>query len=344
MSEQLPQINVTSARANRLTYKAASNAALEECQLSDLKDKNVTIQTLYSGISRGTESLVYHGKVPKTEQTRMRCPHQVGDFTFPVSYGYACVGKVIETQSDVTCVKPGDIVFVLHPHQDIFQVHEEYCNLVPRDVPAKRSVLAANMETALNACWDAEIGSTQHHAVIGAGVVGLLTGFCLKTLSGHAPVIIDVNPVKQEIAEKLGLDFLTPAEILSGKVHDAERIFNTSANQGGLQMAIDMAGFEAKIIEMSWFGDQKVSLNLGGAFHSKRLQIISSQVGHVAQSRRWTHSYSDRMQEAMQLLKDDGLDDLLEPEIPFIELPDHLHEIFSNKSSALCQLVNYINA
>lgn len=343
MSEQLPQINVTKARANRLTYKAASNAALEECQLSDLKDKNIVVRTLFSGISRGTESLVYHGKVPKTEETRMRCPHQVGEFTFPVSYGYACVGKVIETQSDVTGVKNGDVVFVLHPHQDIFHVHEDSCNLVPQSISPSRAVLSANMETALNACWDAELGSTHGHAIIGAGVVGLLTGFCLKTLSGHTPYIIDVNPEKKPIAEKLGLEFLSAKEFLAGKTAECERVFNTSASQAGLQMAIDMAGFEAKIIEMSWYGDHKVSLNLGGAFHSKRLQIISSQVGHVAQSRRWTHSYSDRMQEAMQLLRDAKLDVLLEPEIAFEALPDHLHDIFSKNSSALCQLVKYNN-
>lgn len=344
MSEQLPQINVTKARANRLTYKAASNAALEECQLSDLKDKNITVITLFSGISRGTESLVYHGKVPKTEETRMRCPHQVGEFTFPVSYGYACVGKVIETQSDVTQLKTGDVVFVLHPHQDIFHVHEDACNLVPQGLSPSLAVLSANMETALNACWDAEIGSTQNHAIIGAGVVGLLTGFCLKSISGHTPYIFDVDPEKKPIADKLGLNFLTSEEFIQAKTPEFERIFNASASQAGLQMAIDMAAFEAKIIEMSWYGDKKVSLNLGGAFHSKRLQIISSQVGHIAQSRRWTHSYSDRMQEAMQLLKDANLEVLLEPEIAFEALPSHLHDIFNKNSSALCQLVKYNNA
>jgi 2-desacetyl-2-hydroxyethyl bacteriochlorophyllide A dehydrogenase len=344
VSEQLPQLNVTRARAKRLTYKSASSALIEECQLADLKDKNVTIETLYSGISRGTESLVYHGKVPVSERSRMKCPHQIGDFSYPVSYGYACVGKVIETQSDVSRVKTDDLVFVLHPHQDFFQVHEDACNLIPSSLPTSQAVLSANMETALNAIWDADLNETQHHMVIGAGVVGLLTAFCLKSISGHVPTIVDINPEKKDIAEKLGLNFLTPDEIKTSKKAEYERFFNTSASDKGLQLAIDKAGFEAKIIEMSWYGDKQVNLKLGGAFHSKRLQIISSQVGHVAPTKRSSHSYSDRMQEAMKLLSDPSLTALLEPEISFETLPDHLHDIFNANSSALCQLVTYNTA
>lgn len=343
MSEQLPQINVTRARAKRLTYRTACSAHIEECQLADLKEKNVMVQTIYSGISRGTESLVYHGKVPASEHSRMKCPYQTGDFSYPVSYGYACVGKVIETQSDESRVKTGDMVFVLHPHQDFFQVHEDSCNLIPENLPTAQAVLSANMETALNAVWDGELGETQHHMVIGAGVVGLLTAFCLKSISKNTPTIVDINTAKKNTAESLGLNFLTPDEFSTNATRP-ERIFNTSASARGLQFAIDSAGFETKIIEMSWYGDRPVTLNLGGAFHSKRLQIISSQVGYVASAKRDTYSYCDRMQEAMKLLSDPRLSALLEPEIDFETLPDHLHDIFNANSSALCQLVKYNNA
>ena len=344
MSEQLPQLNVTSARAKRLTYEAACSARIEECQLADLKDKNVMIQTLYSGISRGTESLVYHGKVPVSERSRMKCPHQTGDFNYPVNYGYACVGKVIETKSDVSRVKTGGLVFVLHPHQDFFQVHEDACNVIPTDLPASQAVLSANMETALNAVWDADLNESQSHLVIGAGVIGLLTAYCLKSISGHVPTIVDINTEKKNVAEKLGLKFLTPDEVKASESIEYERLFNTSASAQGLQLAIDTAGFEAKIVEMSWYGDKPATLNLGGAFHSRRLKIISSQVGHVAPSKRETHSYCDRMQETMKLLSDPRLAALLEPEIDFEALPDHLHDIFNPDSSALCQLVKYNTA
>ena len=341
MSEQLNHLNVINQQANRLTYEAANTAVLEKCQVADLKEKSVIVKTLYSGISRGTESLVYNGKVPITEQTTMRCPYQVGEFSFPLSYGYACIGEIIEIQSDTKRLKEGDIVFVLHPHQDIFCVSEDACNLVPDMLPPSRGVLSANMETALNAVWDAELKDTKNHLVIGAGVVGLLTAFCIREISNQSPIIVDVNPDKQKVAQKLGLTCLTPDAFLKSNPAEMNRIFNTSAASAGLQMAINSAGFEAKIIEMSWYGENQVTLNLGGAFHSKRLQIISSQVGHVSPTKRKTHSYSDRMQEAMKILCDQRLDALLEDGIMFESLPDHLHDIFSANSSALCQLVKY---
>lgn len=324
-----------------MSYPLAHSAMLEEIQLTDLKGKNARVKTLYSGISRGTESLVYKGQVPESEKESMRCPHQIGDFSFPVSYGYACVGEVIEIQSDDAQLDIGDLVFVLHPHQDILTVCESACNKLPSTLPAAKAVLSANMETALNATWDAQLAQTSKHVVIGAGVVGLLTGFCIKSETGIAPTIIDTNRHKQAIAEELGLIFHTPESFSASKPGLMERIFNTSASGAGLQMAIDMAAFEAKIIEMSWYGAKPVTLELGGAFHSRRLQLISSQVGHVAPAKRATHSYAMRMQEAMSLLAAPELDSLLEPAISFDVLPSHLHDIFSDKSSALCQLVNY---
>ncbi len=343
MSEQLPQINVTIPRAKRLSYEGASSALIEECQLIDIKEKNILVKTLYSGISRGTESLVYKGKVPKSEETRMKCPHQIGNFSYPISYGYACVGEILETQSDVKHFKKGDYVFVLHPHQNIFQVHEDACSLLPKGLPPSRAVLSANMETAVNAGWDGELGETSKHMVIGAGVVGLLTAYCIKQFSGHTPTILDINSDKKSVAQKLGLKFMTPDEFKNSNSPHMQRIFNTSASEKGLQFAIDVSDFEARIIEMSWYGDKAVSLNLGGAFHSKRLQIISSQVGHVSPAKRDTHSYSQRMQVAMKLLSDPKLDALLEDEIEFEALPNHLDDIFSDNSSALCQLVAYNN-
>lgn len=341
MSEQLLHLNVTHTSAKRLSYDKSCSALLEQIQLAELKEKNVLVETCWSGISRGTESLVYQGLVPESEWNTMRCPHQAGEFSFPVSYGYACVGKVVATQSDESKLQPGDMVFVLHPHQDRFVVHEDMCTLLPKELPSSRGVLAANMETALNANWDAELGETRFHAIIGAGVVGLLTAFCTSALSGHAPVIIDIDAAKKPVAEKLGLKLMTPDEFTASNPPEMERIFNTSASEKGLQLAIDIAGFEARIIEMSWYGSKPVTLALGGGFHSKRLQIISSQVGHVAPAKRKSHGYADRMREATRLLMDDRLDALLEPDICFEALPDHVHDIFRSNGSALCQLIRY---
>lgn len=340
MSEQLNQKNVTEMKALALNYKSACNAELLSIDLPKISSGKVLIRSLFSGISRGTENLVFWGLVPENQWEIMRCPHQRGAFSFPVSYGYCCVGEVQKVADDVKHVKTGDFVFVLHPHQDRFIVDEGMCTIIPNTVPVARAVLSANMETALNGVWDGEIEAAKTFAVIGAGVVGLLVGYVLKHQTGITPVIIDINAEKRKIAEAFGLKFRTVDE-MSGETQSFQRIFNTSASGPGLQLAIDMADFEARIVEMSWFGSKEVNIQLGGNFHSRRLQIISSQVGHIAPSKRETHTYADRMAEVMKLLQNEVLDQLLEPKIAFSDLPDKVHDIFNEKGSALCQLVQY---
>lgn len=340
MSEQLNQLNVTEMRALVLNYQSVCNAELKTISIPEISSGQILVKTLFSGISRGTESLVYNGLVPESEWQNMRCPHQIGEFSFPLAYGYCCVGEVIKIAPDVEDVKISDRVFVLHPHQDLFLVDANMCTVLPETLPSARAVLSANMETALNGVWDAEVDSMHQCAVIGAGVVGLLTGFVLKTLHGINPIIVDVNPERADIAQKLGLDFKSVQDVLESDIR-YQRIFNTSASGSGLQLAIDLCEFEARITEMSWFGAKDINLKLGGSFHSKRLQIISSQVGHIATPKRQTETYASRMAKVLELLESDLLDHLLEPAIAFEDLSEQVHDIFNEKSSALCQLVQY---
>lgn len=341
MSEHFVQINVTGSRARRLTYTSAGNARLESVNLSELEDDQVMVKTRFSGISKGTESLVFHGNVPTSERDRMQCPHMAGEFGFPISYGYSCVGEIISTGSKARNLKIGDLVFVLHPHQDRFIVLEESCNLLPDDIAPKRAVLAANVETAVNAVWDAEISGTPSCAVIGAGVVGLLTAHAARNLYNLDPVIIDIDLAKEKRAADLGLKFINASEKSLDEASEFDLIFHTSASANGLQTAIDIASFEGNIVEMSWYGNREVSLNLGGKFHSQRLSIISSQVGTIAKQKRSELTFSDRMKAALSLLNDNRLETLLVPAIEFEKLPDHLEDIFSPQSNALCQVVKY---
>jgi len=342
VTEQIIHKTVTDACSQRLTYTAAGNSTIETVELPEIANENVLVKTLFSGISRGTESQVFAGKIPTSEHSTMKCPHMVGTFNFPVSYGYACAGEVVKTGSGTKRLHVGDRVFVLHPHQSFFQVSEAICNLIPEGVSIERAVLAANMETALNAVWDAEISENERAcAVIGAGVVGLLTAHALKELHGITPVVFDINPDRSTITEKLGATFINSQSPVNKPETEFDVLFNTSAAQQGLQSAIEMASFEAKIIEMSWFGTNPVTLDLGGAFHSKRLKILSSQVGNIAPSHRDKFDYSDRMQQALSLLESKKLDCILEKPIDFKCLPDHLPDIFGSNSTTLCQLVAY---
>ena len=337
MAEQVNQKETALGQTRALFYEKAGAGSLKTLELRPLAANEVLVKTLYSGISRGTESLVFNGKIPKTEWQSMRCPHQIGDFSFPVSYGYAVVGKVIKAGSAITKLFTDEIVFVLHPHQESIITAEDMVRPIPENVPANRAVLSANMETALNAVWDSNLGTHHKVSVVGGGVVGLLTAYVAAQISDNPVTLIDINPNKRDIAGKLGLNFALP----NNAVDEQDVVFHTSANGAGLQTAINLLAFEGSVIEMSWYGDKPVQLSLGGPFHSKRLKIISSQVGHVSPAKRATHGYGERMAEAMQLLADPRLDHLLEEPIAFNALPDALPDIFSSDSETLCQLIKY---
>lgn len=341
MAERIDHKNESGARgepvAQRLVYGAAMKASIDHAPLPARGNNDVLLQSLKSGISRGTESLVFAGKVPRDEWQRMRCPHQVGEFSFPVSYGYGLVAQVLETGPDVNHLVAGDIVFALHPHQSYAVIDASMANKIPDNTPPRRAVMGANMETALNAFWDSQATPNDKVCVIGAGVLGFLTAFVVQKMTQSPVAIIDIDETKRDVAHALSLPFFLP----DNAPIDNSVIFHTSANGAGLQTALNLAAFEGRVIEMSWYGDKEISLQLGGAFHSQRLQIISSQVGHVSPTRRATTSHAQRMTEALSLLSDPALDRLLEKEITFRALPNHLNRILGPNSNTLCQVVDY---
>jgi threonine dehydrogenase-like Zn-dependent dehydrogenase len=231
----------------------------------------------------------------------------------------------------------GGNVFALHPHQTVFDVPADVALPVPKNVPISRAVLAANMETALNATWDADPIPSGRIAVVGAGVVGALVGFLCAGVQGTEVTLVDINPAREELARALGLNFAKP----DNAPHDCKLVVHTSADPKGLATAINIAGDEATILEMSWYGEGDIQVPLGGAFHSRRLKLVSSQVGKVAPSRRATTSHRQRLEQAMELLADARLDVLLSPAVPFPELPDRLPDILDRKRGVLCQLIAY---
>ena len=319
--------------ADALWYVGPLGAEIRQERLGPLGDGMVRVRALFSAISRGTEALIAAGKVPESEYQRMRAPFMGGNFPFPVKYGYASVGRVEAGEERLI----GRNVFVLHPHQTVFDVPAAAAVPVPEDVPVSRAVLAANMETALNATWDADPIPAGRIAVVGAGVVGALTGFLFARAPGAEVTLIDINPARERLARALGLKFAEPENAPA----DCKLVVHTSADPKGLATAIDIAGDEATILEMSWYGDRLVPVPLGGAFHSRRLKIVSSQVGQVAPSRRATTSHRQRLEQAIALLADARLDALLAPAVPFSELPKRLPDILKGENGVLCHLIAY---
>jgi len=296
----------------------------------------VLARMLASGISRGTERLVLAGKVPENQWGAMRCPLQTGDFPFPVKYGYSAVAHVAEGPAELL----GKRVFCLHPHQDIFLAPAAMCIPIPDAVTDRRAVLGANMETALNILWDAQPLPGERALVIGAGVVGLLVAYLLARIPAMAVTIIDPDASRRAIAEQFGVTFATPEAAPT----DQELIIHASANPAGLRQALQCAAFEARIIEASWFGAQEVALPLGEAFHSRRLRLISSQVGAVAPAMRGRRSFGDRMAQALGLLADPALEALVGPATRFEDLPAALPVLLNpapGQPAPLCPLVTY---
>lgn len=315
-----------------LWIERAEHCELKEEQLRQPRDNEVLVRTLYTGISRGTEALVFKGAVPSTEFERMRGPHMEGDFSFPVKYGYSSVGIVEEGPADVV----GKTVFCLHPHQNVFITAKDMVTALPEKLPPARAVLAANMETALNIVWDAVIQPGDRVAVFGGGVVGTMVANLSNRIAGTDTVLVDTNPERRHHAEAMGLAFIEAGN-LEGEF---DVLINASASGEALAQAIHHAGMEARIVEASWYGDKSVTIPLGGSFHSRRLSLVSSQVGSIPKlhSARWT--FGRRMAKALELLLDDTLDHLISGETAFADLADEYPRILSSQDT-LCHRIHY---
>ena len=293
----------------------------------------ILVRTLYSGISRGTEALVFRGEVPPSQYLAMRAPFQQGDFPGPVKYGYCSVGRVEDGGGDLC----GQTVFCLYPHQDRYVVPAATVTLVPGHIPPGRAVLAANLETALNALWDATPRLGDRITIIGAGVVGCLIAWLVGQLPGCCVQLVDIDAAKAAVAERLGVRFAAPVAAEA----DQDLVIHASGTADGLALGLGLAGFEATVVEVSWFGARPVNLPLGEAFHARRLRIQSSQVGAIAPAQRARWDYRRRMATVMVLLADPVLDCLISGESLFTELPDVFRQLSVNPSGVLCHRVRY---
>ncbi|MGC4082590.1 MAG: zinc-binding alcohol dehydrogenase [Vicinamibacterales bacterium] len=325
---------MTSEQARAYWVVEPGRGAIRDEPLPALASGDALVRTRYSGISRGTESLVFLGRVPQAEWTRMRAPFQAGEFPAPVKYGYCNVGEVETGPPDLV----GRIVFSLYPHQTRFVIATSALHVLPADVPAGRAVLAANMETAVNGVWDAGILPGDRVAVVGAGTVGCLVAWLAGQIRGTEVVLVDVNPARAAAAAALGVAFAHPDEAPA----DNDVVVHVSGTPAGLQRALRLAAFEAAIVEMSWFGTEQVTLPLGEAFHARRLSIRSSQVGHVATRQRARWDYRRRMAFALSLLHEPALDALITGESAFDDLPAIMPALARGEVDTICHRIRVL--
>ena len=293
----------------------------------------VMVRTLRSGVSRGTETLVFRGGVPPGHYADMRAPFQEGDFPAPVKYGYLNVGTVEQGPEELH----GRTVFCLYPHQSAYVVPARAVTVVPDDVPPARAVLAGTVETAVNALWDAGPLLGDRVAVVGAGMVGCCVARLLSRFPAVEVTLVDVDPGRAEVAAALGVGFALPADAPGGR----DLVVHASATSAGLQRSLELLAPEGTVIELSWYGDDEVQLSLGGAFHSSRLGIRASQVGTVSPARAGRRTTADRLALALELLRDPAFDALVTGQSHFSELPDVMARLSAGSLPALCHTITY---
>ncbi|RSN46599.1 dehydrogenase [Streptomyces sp. WAC 04229] len=320
-------------RARAFWLDAPGRGTIREVELPEPGADEVLVRTLHSGVSRGTETLVFAGRVPENQYAAMRAPFQEGDFPGPVKYGYLNVG-VVEEGPDALV---GRTVFCLYPHQTRYVVPAAAVTPVPPAVPAARAVLAGTVETAVNALWDAAPLVGDRVAVVGGGMVGCSVAALLARFPGVRVELVDADPARAKAAEALGVGFASPADALG----DRDLVVHASATEAGLARSLELLRPEGTVLELSWYGDRRVALPLGEAFHSRRLTLRSSQVGTVSPARGANRTYADRLALALDLLADPALDALVTGESAFAELPDVLPRLASGEIPALCHRIRY---
>ena len=324
------------ADAHAFWLRAPGRGEIRPVTLSEPRQDEVMVRTLRSGVSRGTETLVFRGGVPPDQYAAMRAPFQEGDFPGPVKYGYLNVG-VVEAGPAELC---GRTVFSLYPHQTAYVVPAGAVTVVPEDVPPARAVLAGTVETAVNALWDRAPLIGDRITVVGAGMVGCCVARLLRRFPAVQVTLVDVDPGRADVAAALGVDFALPADAADGR----DLVVHASATSAGLQRSLDLLAPEGTVIDLSWYGDVDVRLSLGGSFHSGRLAIRASQVGTLSPTRGGRRTTADRLALALDLLRDRAFDALVTGQSRFRELPDVMAQLAAGSLPALCHTITYDGA
>jgi threonine dehydrogenase-like Zn-dependent dehydrogenase len=321
------------ADAHAFWLRAPGCGEIRPVTLPEPGRDDVMVRTLRSGVSRGTETLVFRGGVPPAQYAAMRAPFQEGDFPGPVKYGYLNVGAVEQGPAELC----GRTVFCLYPHQTAYVVPAAAVTVVPEGVPPARAVLTGTVETAVNALWDAAPLIGDRITVVGAGMLGCCVARLLSLLPAVQVTLVDVDAERADVAAALGVDFALPSDAADGR----DLVVHASATSAGLQRSLDLLVPEGTVIDLSWYGDTEVRLSLGGAFHARRLGIRASQVGALSPARSARRSTADRLALALDLLRDPAFDVLVTGQSRFCELPDVMARLAAGSLPALCHTITY---
>ena len=296
-----------------------------------LENDELLIKAHYSGISYGTEKIVFDSQVPANQYKLMRAPHQVGEFNKEVKYGYLSVGEVIIGPKNLL----NKMVYTMFPHQSMYVLKTSFATLIPDHIPHKRALLTANMETAINAVWDSNPSIGDKTYVIGCGVVGILMAYVLSKTFGVKVTLIDKDNSKSKLCELFNINFENNIDC----IEDPDIIYECSGNISVLNELANNCTLETKICVLSWYGKQQAKIKMGENCFSRRLKIIFSQVGNITaiKSKKWNNL--TRRALALELLDNKKLDILIDKkEIKLKDLPSFFKK---GNINGLCKVVRY---
>lgn len=316
--------------ARALFHMSPVSSCIRSIELPATSKDQLRLKSLYSLISTGTETLVARGEVPQALYNDMRVPFQEGDFSFPIKYGYSLVAQV-EGPGELA----GQTVHLLHPHQDECVVTIDRLYPIPESIPARRATLASNLETVVNAIWDSGISIGDRAVIVGFGMIGSLLARVLSMLPHTELEIREIDRQRITVATNMG--FRTNTAI-NGTFDLA---FHTSASAEGLQYCIDHVGPEGKVIELSWYGGKKTTLELGGTFHSQHKRIISSQVSRIPPARQARWDFARRKDVVFQLLQEPAFDQHITHLVAFESAPSLFDQLRVGKIEGLGYCITY---
>jgi len=336
-------MNGDTIQAQAVWFPSPHRAELRAETVPPPGPSEVRVRTIASALSHGTERLVYRGEVPA--DLPLDLPTFAGSFAFPIKYGYAAVGRVLDVGPHVATHAPGDLVFVLHPHQTAFTVPAALATRLPASIDPIVNVFTANLETAVNIVHDTPLHFGETALVFGQGVVGLLVAALLRRAGARCVFAVEPSPVRQALAHTMGVDAVfAPGAALVDQIRAANSgrapdvVVEVSGAGAALQSAIDLVADDGTVVVASWYGTKPVALQLGGHFHRGRVRLLSSQVGQLNRElgRRW--DYARRTDTVLDLLPHLPLADLITHRIPFADAST-AYELLDEQAAETGQIV-----
>lgn len=295
----------------------------------------VVVDALYSLISLGTERLVSTQPLTGSLADNMRVPYMSGYFDENFTYGYSVVGRLRSSNKDID----NRLVHVMHPHQDKLVVRADDLCFLPEGMCPTRATLISNMETAVNAIWDAQLEMGDKVLIAGYGTVGaLIASICLQ-MPGIDVEVCETDKQRQSIIRNVGISVFDEDAFSEGD--DFDVVFNTTCDESVLNTAFEVSKLEGRIVELSWYGIRTSLLSLGKSFHYGRKRIVSSQVSHIPKRKQPDWDYSKRKTLCINLLMELKLAHLITKEIHFNEAPVFYKNLRKGNIDCLGVVIKY---